>query len=115
MDKRGQGLSTSTIILLILGVVILVILVLGFTIGWSKVLPFISSNNVDNIQSTCSTACSTNNAYDYCVLNRTLQASDLPGGAKQFYTNCSFLSTNPTYTKYGIATCPQVDCSTVVS
>ena len=47
--KRGQGLSTSTIVLIILAVAVLVILILGFTIGWSSFLPFLKTNNVNNI------------------------------------------------------------------
>ena len=100
-------------ILLILGVVILVILILGFTLGWNKVLPFFSTNNVQNIQTSCSSACATNNAYEYCVLNRTLQAPDLPGGAKKAYGNCTWFSTIPDYKAYGIESCSQIDCSTV--
>lgn len=112
--KRGQELSTSTIILLILGVVILVVLVLGFTIGWNKVLPFISTNNVQNIQTACTTACSTNNQYDYCTFPRTLKASDLPqenGQAiKQKDGTCQFFSTAAGYEKYAIAACPGITC-----
>ena len=34
MEKRGQSMSTNTIILIILGVVVLVVLIMGFTQGW---------------------------------------------------------------------------------
>lgn len=108
MNKRGQELSTNAIIMIVIGVIVLVVLVLGFTIGWDRLLPFVSSNNVQNIQTTCSTACSTNNVYDFCSLNRTLKSSDLPNG--QAYGNCTFFSTNSGFTKYGIAACPGVSC-----
>ncbi len=72
--KRGQGLSTSTLILIILGVLILVILILGFTIGWAKIFPFISpSNNVKDVADKCSLACNTNSRFDYCNVQREVK------------------------------------------
>ena len=109
-NTKGQGLSTNAIILIILGIVVLVILILGFTIGWSKILPFFPSNNVENIKTTCGTACSTASTYDFCTLPRTLKASDLPAGGKEFVGNCSFFSTDANYLKYGIETCSSVTC-----
>lgn len=111
-DIKGQGLSTNAIILIILGVVVLVILILGFTIGWSKILPFFPSNNVENIKTTCGTACSTANMYDFCSLPRTLKATDLPAGGKEFVGNCSFFSSDAAYLKYGIGTCSSITCAT---
>ena len=103
MDKKGQELSTNAIIMIIIGIIVLVVLVLGFTIGWNKLFPFISSNNVENIKTTCSTACATNNVYDYCSLVRTLKADDLPGGKTT--GNCTWFATDGRYTKYGIEEC----------
>jgi D-alanyl-lipoteichoic acid acyltransferase DltB (MBOAT superfamily) len=104
-DRKGQELSTNTIILIILGVVVLVILVLGFTIGWQNVLPWLSSNNVNTIVNQCQASCTTSDVYGYCSLARTLVASDLPNNQKQIVGNCSFFSTNSAYTKYGIVAC----------
>lgn len=106
MDKRGQGLSTNAIILIILGIVVLVVLILGFTIGWGKVIPWISSDNVNAISTQCGVACSTNNVYDFCSKEKTLKADDLPGGVKEVKGNCSFFSTSAAYSAYGIADCP---------
>ena len=108
---KAQGLSTNAIILIILGIVVLIVLVLGFTMGWNKILPFFPSNNVENIKTTCNTACSTASMYDFCTLPRTLKAPDIPGGAKEFVGNCSFFSTNKDYLKYGIETCSSVTCA----
>jgi hypothetical protein len=107
-NKRGQELSTNAIIMIIIGIIVLVVLILGFTMGWNKLLPFFSSNNVENIKTTCSTACATNNGYDYCSFVRTLKADDLPDGKTT--GNCTWFSTNPTYTKYGIEACPGLTC-----
>lgn len=106
-SKRGQGLSTNAIVLIVLGVIVLVILILGFTIGWDRFLPFVSSNNVENIQTACSTACATSNTFDYCETPRSVK----DGIRDEFKATCSDL-TNSTYTSrnYGIESCPGVTC-----
>ena len=108
LNKRGQGLSTSAIILIILGVIILVILALGFMIGWNKLLPFIPSDNVETIKTSCSSACTTENIYGFCTQERTLKADGLPGGVKEVPGNCTFFATSADYAKYGITDCPDL-------
>ena len=115
-NNRGQDLSTSTIILIILGIAVLVILVIGFMLGWNKVLPFLNQPNVDTIVSQCQTSCTTSNVYDYCSAPKTLIASDLPKDAKgkaqtSVIANCTFFSTDKDYLKYNIGACPSL-CST---
>ena len=74
LNKRGQGLSVNAIILIVLGVVVLAVLIFGFTVGFGKILPFISSgNNVDTIVTACSTACTTNNVLGYCTTPREIK------------------------------------------
>jgi len=119
-NKRGQELSTNTIILVILGIIVLVILVLGFTLGWNKVFPFIfSTNNVETIKTSCAAACATNNEYAYCSQERTLKAEDLPAGPdgkvpKEVKNTCNFFANDPNgdgYLKYGIEKCPAISCN----
>lgn len=108
-NKRGQGLSTNAIILIILGIIILVILVLGFTMGWNRLLPFVSSNNIENIQTGCNTACSTGNSYNWCQLPREVN----DGVNKKFTETCYNLATNPDYISrnYGISPCESITCN----
>lgn len=109
IDKRGQGLSTNAIILIILGVVVLVVLVLGFTLGWDKIAPFIKpSNNVKDVVQSCSVACSSQSVYDFCSFERELKATDLPGDVKSVKGTCQFFSdsVNSEYAKYGVEVCP---------
>ena len=96
-NKRGQGLSTNAIVLIILAVVVLVILILGFTLGWDKIAPFLQKNNVENIKTSCTVACTTESSYDFCTLGRTLKA-----GGDEVFGTCSNLS----ILDYGIADCP---------
>jgi hypothetical protein len=112
-NNKGQDLSTSTIILIILGIAVLVILIIGFTIGWQKVVPWLSSNNVDTIVNQCQASCTTSDTYGYCSLNRTLTASDLPNDAegkaqKNVINTCNFFSNDENYLKYNIGKCPSL-------
>ena len=120
--KRGQGLSTNAIVLMVLGVIILIVLIVGFTIGFSKLNPFLGSNNVNTVVTLCSTACSINNVYEFCSLERTLKADDLPSGddgesRKEVIGTCNFFADeeNSEFAKYGIQECPafasEVACS----
>ena len=94
--KRGQGLSTSAIVLMVLGVIILVVLAVGFTIGFNKLAPWLSSNNVNTISNSCTIACYTNNVYEFFSLERTLTAAELKDqlayGAKGVRGTCTDLS-----------------------
>lgn len=108
LNKRGQGISTNTLILIILGVIVLVVLILGFTMGWNKVAPWLSANNVDIIVTACEASCSTNSVYDFCLVKRDLKAEDV----KLKDATCNYLSKEQT--KYGIATCSSIPCEDVV-
>lgn len=115
LDKRGQGLSTNAIILIILGVVVLVILVVGFTLGWDKIAPFLQTNNVETIKSSCTSACATGSTYGFCSQERTLKADGLPAEEtgkvpKKVVGNCTFFSSAIGYEKYGIEECGSITC-----
>jgi hypothetical protein len=112
-NKRGQGLSTQAIILIVLGIAVLVVLIIGFTIGWGNIAPWLSGDNVDTIANQCQAACSTMGVYDFCTKPRELKASDLPfdeeGKAqKKVMDTCLFFSTyeNKHGNTYGIEPCP---------
>ncbi len=119
LDKRGQGLSTNAIILIILGLVVLIILVVGFTLWWDKIAPFLQTNNVETIKTSCSVACSTGSTYDFCTLNRTLKADGLPPVGednkvpKKMVGNCTFFSNTIGYNQYDINPCSTITCPTL--
>ncbi len=106
-NKRGQELSTGTIILLIIGVIILVLLALGFTSGWGKLFPWLSSSNVDSVKSNCASLCASNAVEDYCVVQRDLTSSD----GKIMDATCNYLASKEI--QYEIESCG-IDCSSKV-
>ncbi len=105
-NKSGQGMSTSTIILLILGLVILVVLVLGFTLGWNKIAPWIQTSNLGTIETSCGTACSLGSQYDFCSVKRDIK----DGINDKFQATCQELTTTPELVSrgYGIEACPDL-------
>lgn len=115
MDKRGQGLSTSTIILLILGLIILVVLILGFTMGWDKLGPILGlgegKNNVDQIAQVCDLACSTKSTYDFCSRQRQIEidSDKIPGTCSDF-SDSNDADYKAEYAEYGIARCIDITC-----
>jgi hypothetical protein len=73
-SKLAQGLSVTTIVLIVLGILVLVLLIAGFTMGWNRFLPFIkTSNNVDATVTACEIACTTGSEYDYCSVERSVK------------------------------------------
>ncbi len=102
MNKRGQGLSTNAIILIVLGVIVLVVLIVGFIAGWDKIAPWIKpSNNVDEIVKACGMACTMESVYDFCNMKRELVDED----KNKIEKTCAEFSLITKYAKYGIAKC----------
>jgi len=102
MMKRGQGLSITTLILIIIGVVILVVLIFGFTAGWGNIKDWIApTNNVDKIVSSCSIACAGEIEYDWCDKVMLLKTRENPKGEPR---TCRSLVD----TEYGVDDCPAI-------
>lgn len=69
-NKKGQDLSIGTLILIVLGVIVLVILILGFSVGWGKMWEkiniFSGGTSVNEVVTACNLAASQGNKYGYC-------------------------------------------------
>jgi hypothetical protein len=120
-NKKAQEMSTGAIALIILAVIVLVVLVLGFSLGWNKILPFLSSNNVESIHTACTAACTTGSTYDFCTVMRNVKDEN----KNKFKETCNHLATgsvsipneadptNPTVINtagYEISSCPSITC-----
>lgn len=107
-DKKAQGLSTNMIILIIIGIAVLVVMILGFTLGWSSLAPWISSTNVDTIVNTCDTKCSLGNKYDFCSADISTELKDDKGN--KIITSCYALANIKEFQDYGIQKCSNINC-----
>jgi len=106
-SKKAQGMSTNTIILLILGLVVLVALIWGFSTGWQSFKKITNPTNVDSLVEECQTACGLNQIYSFCSAERTLNVNEEDFEVK---TSCKVLATLPAFEKYGFEDCPSIDC-----
>ena len=111
-SRRGQGLSVNAIIMIVLGVVVLAVLALGFTMGWKNIAPWIGAgNNVDNIVTACSVAGNTQSKYDFCTVKRELKTED--GTFKD--VNCFALANIKSFSKYGVGKASSITCDQLLS
>lgn len=114
LNKRGQGLSVNAIILIVLGIAVLAFLILGFAMGWQKILPFIGGDTVDSVVDSCNTACLAGQQYNFCARGMTLKVD---GKLIAENVSCYTLATEPQYVQYGIKDCkdnPVVTCTAIV-
>ena len=75
--KRGQSMSLTTIILIVLGLAVLVFLIFGFSTGWGNLWGTITElgggdANVDDISRGCALACQQGASYGFCDQKRDL-------------------------------------------
>ena len=104
-NKKAQGMSVTTIILIVLGLAVLVILILGFSMGWSNLRQFIApSSNVDSVVQQCSIACSTDQKFAFCTEKRELKSAD------ETLSDVTCYSLAEKKSVYGIAKCGTMDC-----
>jgi len=78
LNKKGQGLSLTTIILIVLGLAVLVFLIWGFSTGWGSLWSTITQigggdANVDDVKRGCELACSTQAKDAFCTQSRTMK------------------------------------------
>ncbi|MBI5804363.1 hypothetical protein HY450_03905 [Candidatus Pacearchaeota archaeon] len=70
MNKKAQDLSIGTLILIVLGIIVLVLLILGFSLGWSnlweKINIFGGSSSISDIVTACNLAVTANSKFSYC-------------------------------------------------
>ena len=85
-NKKGQEMSVTTLILIVLGVVLLVLLILGFSMGWTnlwnKINIFQGGSTVDSMVQACNIAGTSDGFASFCEFK--LVTID---GVKQ-YVNC---------------------------
>jgi len=71
-SKKAQNLSITTIILIILGLVVLVVLIIGFTKGWGSVKEFFTGGTTETqqVSTLCNLACTTEDTEAWCTQER---------------------------------------------
>ncbi|MBS3075404.1 hypothetical protein J4429_03000 [Candidatus Pacearchaeota archaeon] len=85
MNKKGAEMTIGTIIIIILALVVLAVIIYGFTTGWNNLWENIKNFgggkvNVASVVNACQVACVSSSQYDYCTLTRKVTFDD--SGAK---------------------------------
>lgn len=87
MEKRGQELSIGTLILIVLGIIVLVLLILGFSIGWESLFSKIgiaSGSDLSAMVAACKVAAASQSSASYCEFKKV----KLSDGTKMI--NCEY-------------------------
>ncbi len=87
MNKKGQDLSIGTLILIVLGIIVLVLLILGFSLGWSnlweKINIFKGGSSIGDVVTACKIAVTSQDVYSYCQDFKKIKVD-----GKTEYVNC---------------------------
>ena len=74
-DKRGLQLAISTLVVLVLSMLVLIVLITGFTMGWSNFWERLSGffgSDVDNVSKLCQTQCDLQSEFSFCCVEKEL-------------------------------------------
>lgn len=127
MNKKGQEMTLGTIIAIVLGLVVLIFLIYGFSTGWSslwsKVTGSVSGSNVEDKILDCETDCSLNEKTSYCFESKDLRFFGEDGktikvsGTCVDFTNSSFTGGGKVavgkIAGMGFDVCSTIDCSKI--
>jgi len=87
MKKRGQELSIGTLILIVLGIVVLVLLILGFSLGWQNLWErigiFTGGSSIESVVAACKISASTGSSASFCSDFKKIRID-----GKTQYLNC---------------------------
>ena len=115
MNKKGADLAIGTIVVIILALVVLVVIIYGFTVGWGNLFQQIlgfggGQVNVQTIVNSCQVSCSTQSTFDYCSRTRNVVFNE---GEKGLKLTCFRLEDgNPdkgAIPNVGLASCGLID------
>lgn len=92
MNKKAQDLSIGTLILIVLGIVVLVILVLGFSMGWdnlwNKINIFGGTSSIGDVVTACRLAATSQDTFMLCERSWDVK---LPDGKEEKGITCQKL------------------------
>ena len=112
-NKKGAEMTIGTIIIIILALVVLVILIYGFSTGWTNLWDKITGfgggkANVQTVVQSCQLACTTSSNFDYCKTRKLIEDPDGDGKMATRDVTCKTLEG----TTYGLSAC-DITCTTL--
>lgn len=103
-NKNGQELSIGTLVLIVLGVIVLVLLVLGFSIGWENLfskIGIVQGSDLSSMVAACKVAVASQSQGSYCEFKKV----KLGDGTKDI--NCEYPEVEAGLDGQKLAACDQ--------
>jgi len=114
--KKGQQMTLTTIIAIVLGIAVLVLLIWGFSSGWNNLWEQVtgrtSSSNVELRIADCENDCKAGEKSDWCNEKKDLRYFDKDGKAVKVSGTCNEFSLNSKGMSMGFEDCYS-DCEGV--
>ena len=88
MNKKAQELSIGTLVLIVLGIIVLVLLVLGFSMGWENLFSKIGifqGSDLSSMVAACKVAVSSQSQTSFCEFKKV----KIDGKTKEI--NCEYV------------------------
>jgi len=117
MNRNAQSMTIGTLVVMILGIIVLVVLAYGFTVGWGDLFSRITGLgggkvNVQTVVQSCQIACSTQSSYDYCTRTRGVVFDETDAQRNKIPITCSQLETE----NVGLERCSSIpNCNAVLN
>jgi len=92
-NRSGFELAISTLVVIVLGILILLALVIGFTTGWRNFWDTIrgySGSDIDNALKLCESQCNLGNKFSYCCEEKNLGKEKITCLDKRLKLVCEF-------------------------
>ncbi len=110
MNKKAAEMTIGTIVVIILALVVLVVLIYGFTTGWGNLWQRLTGFtggevNVQTVVQSCQLACSTSAKYDYCLKERNVIFDE---GSEAEKLTCRDLENR--VPSVGLSSCSSINC-----
>ena len=122
-DKKAQNMTLSTIIIIILGIVVLVFLIFGFSTGWGnfwdRIIGIGGRSNLDNVAQDCQLICASQSTNRWCAEYQTIKYGDRVEAwngtglsqVRESRASCENISKNPdNFDSLRIDLCPAISC-----
>src|SRR3989338_5371160 len=112
-NKKGQDMPIATLIRIALGVLVLVIVGMGFYYGWDTVfgkLGLLPGGKLETFTQGCNIAAKASLQTDYCDQFKLI--NDVPGQPEPVYINCDYSSIKTALTGLGTTL---LDCNSAVA
>ena len=126
-NRKGQQMTLTTIIAIVLGLVVLIFLIYGFSTGWGNLWQKITGLgggdvNIDTLSTACTLACQQKLEYAFCTQPRDLVVAK---NQKKIGTTCNAMASDTPISltasgKAGTSTgtaknivdkCPEITCT----